>query len=370
MRHRRRIRHRGALPLWLAGLLLSLCLGGAATALAQSQATIPPEMEQRAAAVFQRFVDALQAEFPELQDYTIGVVQERVANAWINQNHEITVTTGLLTLLDTDDQLAGVIGHEIAHGLLGHIPHRINQSLWSAVAVVTIGVLSNTEGKADWGGLWEMRELFMYAYSREQESEADVLGMRLAVRAGYEAMGLVEALSRMDDQRRSLPANSIWQELYRTHPSISQRVNELHFLLATEALAQVPLRSAGLVSTEDVAASPEEAARRFAQALWSGNREALEPLLAPGLADAADNWLAEQGEGLDAAWAGAELEVAERQVQAFDEVLTVRLWRPLPDASLEESTPAMALTLRRSARGWLVGGWQVVGESMVLTPSH
>ena len=344
--------------MWLAGLLLFLQLA-AALAQERAEAAVSPEMEARVVQVFERFRGALQDAYPELADYTIKVVEERMANAWINQDHEISVTTGLLDLLPSDDALAGVIGHEIAHGLLGHIPHRVNQSLWSAFAVLALGLISNTEGKADWGGLWEMRDLFMYAYSREQESEADMMGLRLATRAGYDTWGLVQALERMDEQRRSLSEDSIWHELYRTHPPISQRVADLRMMMAAEALDRTRLGSVR-VGPGDGPSSPEEAARRFTQALWSGNRQAMESLAAPGLGGKVADWLERQRDRLDSGWAVAELEVADRRTEGFDEVLIVRLWRPAPGGAGEESTPAVILTLRRSARGWLAGDWRLV----------
>lgn len=359
MRHCWTHGRRGALLVWLAGLLLCLSQAGAVLAADRAETGIPPEMEERVVQIFELFRAALQDEYPELDGYTIRVVDERMANAWINQHHEISVTTGLLELLPEDDALAGVIGHEIAHGLLGHIPHRVNQSLWSAFAVLALGLISNTEGKADWGGLWQMRDLFMYAYSREQESEADMMGLRLATRAGYDKWGLVHALERMDEQRRSVSEDSIWHELYRTHPPISQRVADLRMMMATDAMDRTRLGMARL-SPADGPGSPEEAARRFAQALWSGNRQAMEELAVPGLADKVAGWAEGQRVRVHSTWAAGELEIADRWTHGFDEVLVVRLWRAAAGGTGEESTPPVALTLRRSARGWLVADWSLV----------
>lgn len=351
---------RGALPLWVVGLLLCL-LSVAAAAAPSAEGGIPPEMEARVTAVFQRFVDVLGDTYPELREYTIEVVDERVANAWINASNQITVTTGLLRLLDTDDQLAGVIGHEIAHGLLGHIPYRVSQHLWSIVWVLAVGVISNTEGNADWGGLWYLRDMFLYAYSREQETEADLMGARLARRAGYDPRGLVEALERMDHQWRGLAASSeLWRELHSTHPSMGQRASELAMMLATNTLDR-QIFGGGLLGSGDVARSPEEAARRFAQALWSGDRQALEQMSFLLQGDQVEQWLGQWHHWLDACWAAAELEIAQRYEDGLDQVLVVRLWRPSPGGLEEESTPPVAVTLRRSARGWLVAGWELAG---------
>jgi len=357
LRHRRACPTQGFTPFWLAALLLVVQLGPASARVAAAEAVIPPEMEARTRAVFERFTGTLAADYPELENYSIQVVQEKVANAWINQKYEISVTTGLLELLPTDDQLGGVIGHEIAHGLLGHIPHRINQSIWSAFAVLALGVLSSTQGQADWGGLLEMRDLFMYAFSREQETDADLMGLRLAQRVGYDPRGLVEALELMDDQRRGLPPDSIWQQLYQTHPPLSQRIFELRLVLATDAWDRTPQGPAvlGLAGPEG---SPEEAARRFAQALWAGDEASLRTLVMPTRTEDVSRWLATYAGQIDPGWALGELEIAERRVEVFDEVLIVRLWRPRPGGEGEESTPPVAVTLRKSARGYLVTNWE------------
>ena len=63
------------------------------------------------------------------------------------------------------------------------------------VAVLALGTVAGASGASDWGGLLHMRDLFMFAYSRDQEAEADRVGMGYARAAGYEAEGLIEALS-------------------------------------------------------------------------------------------------------------------------------------------------------------------------------
>src|SRR5690606_7072609 len=119
-------------------------------------------------------------------------------------------------------------------------------------------------------------------------------------------------------------------------------------------------RSGNLLMTGNVAQSPEEAARRFAQAMWSGDRETMKQLALPRHTSQVSDWLSGQAGRLDPGWAKAELEIAERRTQGLDQVLVVRLWRPLADGDGgEESTPLVALSLRRSARGWLVADWRL-----------
>lgn len=332
-------------------------------------------MELRVQTVFDRIAAVVEPRHPELAEYTIQPVTEKVPNAWINQDNEIYVTSGLLELLKEDDQLAGVIGHEIAHGTQGHIPHRIHQSLWSAFAVVALGAVAGGQGSSDWGGLLHMRDLFMYAFSREQESEADLVGMRYARDAGYRSEGLVEALKLMDDERQRLPEDSVWQQLYRSHPPIPNRVMDLRLILAAESLQQAQARNSGTGglgaggvggSRNTGANSPEEAALGFTRALLGGDESALRLYVLPGRAGDMLARASTDGTGGgavdDAAanlWSKAELEVVDRTESPFSTQLTVRLWRPsrAGETGAEVSSPAFTLAMQRSARGWVVVDW-------------
>lgn len=378
----------------MATLLITLLLFQPAIALAaQGRDDFSSPMQERVQAVFARIVAVVSAEHPEVVDFTIQAVKEKVPNAWINPKNEIYVSSGLLELLTTDDQLAGVIGHEIAHGTLGHIPHRVSQTIWSAFAVIALGTVASSQGSSDWGGLLHMRDLFMYAFGREQESEADLVGMGYARAAGYSPHGLVEALQLMDKERRKLPSDSIWQQLYRTHPPISQRITDLRFVLATEQLEKAPLQGS-LSPVAAGARSPEEAAQSVMRALLTGDEELLRPYVLPGRAA---EWIAsavaptEEDPGsllqhTDPAWAQGELEVIERKRPnggrgLVTTQLLVRLWRSAPttqdvdegttekktvDAVFpsatglqrEMSSPVLSLTLQQSVRGWIVTDWE------------
>jgi len=378
---------------------------GAVARAAPADGDVPPEMQARAEAVFSRIADALAPEFDIRGGYTIQVVREKVPNAWINQKNEIYVSTGLMELLVTDDQLAGVIGHEIAHGTLGHIPHRISQSLWTAFAVLALGTVAGASGASDWGGLLHMRDLFMFAYSRDQEAEADRVGMGYARAAGYEAEGLIEALQLMDRERRKLPSDSPWQELYRTHPPIPQRVSDLRFALTSERLLQRPLRTVTL-RTRPAPSSAEEAAVVFARALLSGDVDEAQAMLLPAAAAGAAPgpaaggapaggpgeglraWMDRHNLLLDAGWADAAAEVAppdrgdESAFLGFDVTVSVRLVRfasrtndlaadpsagtgqPAADDAGDAVlvSPALSVTVRRSALGWFVVAWDVAED--------
>jgi len=352
---------------WLLLALAASLVSGPALAARDAQDEAMAAMQARAEAVFARLAEALAPEYDIAGQFSIQVVRERVPNAWINQDNEIFVTTGLMELLATDDQLAGVIGHEIAHGTLGHIPQRINHSLWSAFLVLALGVVASSRGDADWDGLLQMRDLFMYAYSREQESEADLTGLRYARAAGYDPEGLVQALQLMDQERRALPEDSIWRELYRTHPPIPQRVSDLRFYLTTERLSRAPLTPASLAVRQG-AASAQDAAVEFARALLSGGWDVAALLTAPDAAEAVAptaRW-DELAGYFDQGWAFAAAEVVERrraegQRLSLDETLVVRLTRPQEagDEPAGGETVDVAVTVRRSAAGWFVVGWQL-----------
>lgn len=342
-------------------------------------------MQRRVQRIFDNLAAVIAPQHPAVTDYTIEPVIEKIPNAWINRNNEIYVTSGLLELLPDDDELAGVIGHEIAHGTEEHIPHRINQNLWSLFTVLALGTIASVQGSSDWGGLLHMRDLFMYAFSREQESKADLVGMRYARAAGYREDGLVDALRAMDRERKRLPQDSIWQELYRTHPPISQRVMDLRLVLTMDKLDRMPREGRGLFSAgglasfgsgssgtdEGALSSPEQVILGFSKALFHGDEAGLRPYVLPGRAEEMLSRARSEGNGFD--WTEAELEVVARSEADFSMEYVVRLWRSAtadeiatgrgqgPD-DVEMASEPLRVTLQQSVRGWVVTSWQAADE--------
>ncbi len=149
------------------------------------------------------------------------VASERV-NAFALPGGPIYLTYGLLSKLSTDDQLAGVLGHELGHVVLRHTAQKLAVSLKANALVWGIRRLFGQD-IADWVG--GAAALLSLKYSRDQEREADRFGFELLCRAGHNPQGLgqVFRLFQQLGARSSL-------EILSTHPDPGNRIRELQTL--------------------------------------------------------------------------------------------------------------------------------------------
>jgi predicted Zn-dependent protease len=143
-------------------------------------------------------------------------------NAYCMPGGKIMVYTGLIEQLDaTDAELAAVIGHEIAHALREHSRERLSQQYAQDLALAGIAIATGA-GDATMGLANQVAAVtFTLPHSREQEAEADRIGLELMARAGYDpnaAITLWEKMSKLGGGK---------SEFFSTHPSSESRIREL-----------------------------------------------------------------------------------------------------------------------------------------------
>lgn len=166
---------------------------------------------------------ALRSELPDL-DWTFTVLDSPVVNAFALPGGYIYVTRGLLAHADSEAQLAGVIGHEIGHVTARHSAQQMSRQQALGLGVGLGAVLSPEFAR--FGQLAQQGlGLLMLKYGRGQEEQADELGIRYALRAGYDARklsGFFEVLDRQQSRAGgdTLPA---WLS---THPAPENRVED------------------------------------------------------------------------------------------------------------------------------------------------
>ena len=155
---------------------------------------------------------------PQL-DYSVKLLDSPVVNAFAAPGGYLFFTRGILATLNSEAELAGVMGHEI-----GHVTARHSAQQLSRAQVAQIGlIIPQVIGVPLLSGLAEIgMGLFFMKYSRDNEREADSLSVEYATKAGYDASqmaGFFETLQRMDPQsdRSGMPA---W---FATHPSPEDR---------------------------------------------------------------------------------------------------------------------------------------------------
>lgn len=133
-------------------------------------------------------------------DWQFNVLRSRQVNAFCLPGGRVVVYVGLLRIVANDDQLATVLAHEIAHALAHHANERIT---------------TEESGHVNW--------LFRRAYDRQQESEADHIGLFLMTFAGYDPEEALVFWQRMEQLSQSghLP------EILSDHPSDQRRIQQL-----------------------------------------------------------------------------------------------------------------------------------------------
>jgi predicted Zn-dependent protease len=166
---------------------------------------------------------ALQSERPDL-DWRFGVIDSEAINAFAMPGGYIFVTKGLYRQLDSEAELAGVLGHEIAHVVRKHHLRMMQQS--RALADLGAAVGKKMQGGSAvannfMGNFWEA---FARGLDKEAEYEADRMGMVLAARAGYDVYGLPDVLQKIGQVSAS---DSRVAFLFKTHPHPDDRLAKL-----------------------------------------------------------------------------------------------------------------------------------------------
>jgi metalloendopeptidase OMA1, mitochondrial len=133
-------------------------------------------------------------------DWDFNVIRDNRVNAFCLPGGKVAVFTGLLRIVENEDQLATVLSHEVAHALAHHSNERLTRE---------------ESGRVNW--------LISKAYDRQQESEADHIGLFLMTFAGYDPDEALVFWQRMRQAARGgeLP------EILSTHPSDAHRLNQM-----------------------------------------------------------------------------------------------------------------------------------------------
>jgi len=159
---------------------------------------------------------------------TFTLVNSDVVNAFAIPGCYIYVTRGLLALMNSEDELASVLGHEVGHVVADHSARRQNTATMTTLGAILAGVLTGSGEIAQMAG--QAGQLFALSYSRDQEFESDSLGVTYLQRTGYNpyaaadilgSLGAQDALSARTSNREAGNETPAWA---RTHPLSADRV--------------------------------------------------------------------------------------------------------------------------------------------------
>lgn len=156
------------------------------------------------------------------KDWEIEVFDDEAINAFAMPGGKIGVFTGILRVAENQDQLAAVIGHEVAHVTEQHSLERVNREMTTQIGVA--GATAAVGGGQSTYDLISMGAQIGLSlpYGRGQESESDIVGLKYMASAGFDPRASVQLWKNMDRESKGAPP-----EWFSTHPSSDSRISDL-----------------------------------------------------------------------------------------------------------------------------------------------
>ncbi len=161
-------------------------------------------------------------------NWQLTLINTPTLNATCAPGGKITFYTGLVEQLNlTDDEIAAIMGHEIAHALREHGRERLSQAMAQSAVTNIAMAAAGSYGSAISAANQAAQYVLVLPNSRQNESEADAIGLELAARAGYNPQAAISVWKKMikaTDGKAS-------PEFLSTHPSGETRIEQLSALM-------------------------------------------------------------------------------------------------------------------------------------------
>lgn len=216
-----------------------------AQAFAQMRASEPVSSDQRTRQYVQCVTNALLAQTSDPYGWEIEVFESESPNAFALPGKKMGVYTGMLEVARTADQLAAVIGHEIGHVQARHGNERASAAMMTNLGLTAASLAlgsSNDKDKQILGALGLGAQVgILLPFSRQHETEADLIGLDLMARAGFNPQASIELWENM--RRRSQVAPL---EFLSTHPGHNTRINTLQSAMPDALLTYQQARQRGI----------------------------------------------------------------------------------------------------------------------------
>ena len=176
-------------------------------------------------------------------DYIL-VDNDKVKNAWCMPGGKIAIYTGILKITKNDNALAAVMGHEIAHAVARHSVERASQALTvnlgTQVADIFLGGAinrtRNTVGRSSGMDIFQLG--IFNPFGRQQETEADYLGLIFSSLAGFDIRESVKLWERMSESNKGKEP----PQFMSTHPSSQNRIKNLNKWISEVIIEYPPIK--------------------------------------------------------------------------------------------------------------------------------
>ena len=186
-----------------------------------------PQLNAYVASVGQRLVRAL-GETP--YTFRFAIVDQFEPNAFATPGGYIYISRGLLTQINHEDELAGVLAHEISHVTQRHHARQAGKSFRAGLFTLpgrAVGVISKDLGNMINTPVEAAGKVYLSSFSRSQETDADRHGMLLASSAGYEPQALASALTSIERAVAYLTGEQHEASFFDSHPTTPTRVADI-----------------------------------------------------------------------------------------------------------------------------------------------
>lgn len=156
----------------------------------------------------------------------------KTVNAFALPGGQVFITLGLLNQLQTEAQLAGVLSHEIGHVLERHSAEQMAKSQLGQMFVVAVGTAANDPRSGGFANsamvAAVVNHMFQLRYSRKDESEADVWGLKLMAQSGFDPKAMIEVMEIL----KAASGSARSPEIFQTHPNPDLRIQQIKAYLA------------------------------------------------------------------------------------------------------------------------------------------
>ncbi len=196
--------------------------------LGKYKASDDENMDDRLQAVGKRIADASDRQDIE---YTFKVVESDAINAFTIPGGYVYATTGLMNAVSNDDELAGVIAHEVGHVAARHSIKKLEASLGYSILSQIIFSFARPDSVSEVERIRNIRKatstiyrLIELGYSRQNEMAADSLALRYTKKAGYDPVAVLTFMEKLLEKERP---GSKWLVFMRSHPYMKDRIEAI-----------------------------------------------------------------------------------------------------------------------------------------------
>jgi len=164
------------------------------------------------------------------EEFQVHHIDDKLINAYYIGNGKIMLFEGLLQQLNTEDQLAGLIAHEIGHAVEEHLTEDLERNMGLSI----LNLLFNHFTDNEYQTMTNLAQnLIANGYSREQEEESDIFAVDLMMRSGYDPNGLIELMQIFKENSNNFKL----LEFTQTHPIPDSRIEYLKRYIAEKKSA-------------------------------------------------------------------------------------------------------------------------------------